>query len=103
MMKFFNTIQDLLFKYILIVVIYFVVFNLIAFIMYGVDKKKAIKHKWRIPEHDLILVAVLGGSIGALLGMKAFRHKTKHTKFVIGVPAILVVQLILLVLIAIAQ
>lgn len=102
MMKFFNTIQDLLFKYIFIVVIYFVVFNLIAFIMYGVDKKKSIKHKWRIPEHDLILVAVLGGSIGALLGMKVFRHKTKHTKFVIGVPAILVVQFILLVLIVIA-
>ena len=102
MMQFFNTIQDFLLKHILIVVIYFVLVNLIAFIMYGVDKKKAIKHKWRIPEHDLILVAVLGGSIGALLGMKAFRHKTKHPKFFIGVPAILIVQLILLVLIVIA-
>ena len=102
MMQFFNTFQDFLLKYILIVVIYFVLVNLIAFIMYGVDKKKAIKHKWRIPEHDLILVAVLGGSIGALLGMKAFRHKTKHPKFFIGVPAILIVQLILLVLIVIA-
>ena len=102
MMQFFNTIQDFLLKHILIVVIYFVLVNLIAFIMYGVDKKKAIKHKWRIPEHDLILVAVLGGSIGALLGIKAFRHKTKHPKFFIGVPAILIVQLILLVLIVIA-
>ncbi len=102
MMQFFNTFQDFLLKYILIVVIYFVLVNLIAFIMYGVDKKKAIKHKWRIPEHDLILVAVLGGSIGAILGMKAFRHKTKHPKFFIGVPAILIVQLILLVLIVIA-
>ena len=102
MMQFFNTIQDFLLKHILIVVIYFVLVNLIAFIMYGVDKKKAIKHKWRIPEHDLILVAVLGGSIGAILGMKAFRHKTKHPKFFIGVPAILIVQLILLVLIVIA-
>ena len=102
MMQFFNTFQDFLLKHILIVVIYFVLVNLIAFIMYGVDKKKAIKHKWRIPEHDLILVAVLGGSIGALLGMKAFRHKTKHPKFFIGVPAILIVQLILLVLIVIA-
>ena len=101
-MQFFNTFQDFLLKYILIVVIYFVLVNLIAFIMYGVDKKKAIKHKWRIPEHDLILVAVLGGSIGAILGMKAFRHKTKHPKFFIGVPAILIVQLILLVLIVIA-
>ncbi len=81
---------------------YLLAINIVAFIMYGVDKKKAIKHKWRIPEHDLILVAVLGGSIGALLGMKAFRHKTKHAKFVIGVSAILVVQLILLVLIVIA-
>ena len=102
MMQFFNTFQDFLLKYILIVVIYFVLVNLIAFIMYGVDKKKAIKHKWRIPEHDLILVALLGGSIGAILGMKVFRHKTKHPKFFIGVPAILIVQLIIIVLIGIA-
>ncbi len=98
-MQFFNTIQDFLLKYLLIFNIYFVLINFIAFIMYGVDKKKAIKHKWRIPEHDLLLIAVLGGSIGALLGMKAFRHKTKHPKFYIGVPAILIVQLIILVLI----
>lgn len=102
MMQFFKIIQDFLIKYILILDIYLALINFIAFIMYGVDKKKAIKHKWRIPERDLIIVAVLGGSFGALLGMKAFRHKTKHAKFVIGVPAILIVQLILLVLIGIA-
>ena len=101
-MEFFNGIQNCLLDNIIIVVCYLILVNLIAFIMYGVDKKKAIKKKWRIPEHDLILIAVLGGSIGALLGMKAFRHKTKHSKFFIGVPVILAVHIILSILIVIA-
>ena len=58
-----------------------------------VDKWKARKNRWRIPEATLITVAALGGSIGSLLGMYTFRHKTLHLKFVIGIPAILVLQI----------
>lgn len=72
---------------------YFLLINIIAFIMYGLDKKKAKKGQWRTPEATLIGVATIGGSVGALLGMKHFRHKTKHKKFTIGVPAILIVQI----------
>ena len=67
--------------------------NIITFILYGVDKYKAQKNKWRIPEKTLILFAVFGGSIGALLGIKVFHHKTLHKKFKYGVPAILILQI----------
>ena len=67
--------------------------NLLAFLLCGIDKWKAKKGRWRIPEKTLFLLALLGGSIGLLLGMKVFRHKTKHKSFTIGVPAILVLQL----------
>ncbi len=73
------------------------VINLIAFIMYGVDKAKAKRGAWRIPEATLLGIAFFGGSIGALLGMKVFRHKTKHPQFFIGVPVMLVLQLALAV------
>lgn len=76
---------------------YILIINLIAFIMYGLDKRKAKKGQWRTPEATLIGVAVVGGSIGALWGMKHFRHKTKHKKFTIGVPAILMVQILVAV------
>ena len=58
-----------------------------------VDKRKAIKNRWRIPERTLILSALFGGSIGALLGMYTFPHKTKHLKFTLGIPAILIAQI----------
>ncbi len=77
-----------------ILLTYFIVVNVIAFIMYGVDKWKAKNHKYRIPEKTLIGIAGIGGSIGAWSGMQAFRHKTKHTKFVVGVPVILILQVI---------
>ena len=67
--------------------------NLLAFLLCGIDKWKAKKGRWRIPEKTLFLSALLGGSIGLLLGMKVFRHKTKHKSLTIGVPAILVLQL----------
>lgn len=76
---------------------YILLINIIAFIMYGLDKKKAKKGQWRTPEATLIGVAAIGGSVGALWGMKHFRHKTKHKKFTIGVPAILIVQIALAV------
>ncbi len=70
--------------------------NIVAFAMYGIDKKKAIQKGWRISERSLLGIAFCFGSLGALLGMRFFRHKTKHTKFVILVPVALTIQVILL-------
>ena len=80
-----------------ILLYYLLAINLIAFVMYGIDKLKARKGWWRIPEATLIWMAVLGGSIGALLGIKVWHHKTMHKKFYIGVPVILVLQIALAV------
>ncbi len=77
------------------IIIYLIIINIVSFMLYGIDKHKAIEHKWRISEKTLILSAVFGGSIGAFIGMWVFHHKTKHPKFYIGVPAILIVQLFL--------
>lgn len=74
--------------------IYLTVVNIIAFIAYGVDKRKARKNQWRIPEKNLLFLAVIGGSVGALAGMYIFHHKTLHKKFTVGVPVILVLQII---------
>jgi uncharacterized membrane protein YsdA (DUF1294 family) len=68
--------------------------NLLTFIIYGIDKFKAKKAKWRIPESTLLLLAVFGGSIGAWLGLQVWRHKTQHKKFYIGIPIILTLQVI---------
>lgn len=80
-----------------IIIFFLVVINLITFMVYGIDKYKAKHNKWRIPEFTLILLAILGGSIGAVLGMRAFHHKTKKSKFYIGVPLIIVLQIIAVV------
>ena len=69
--------------------------NLFAFLLYGVDKAKAKKGAWRIPEATLLLAAALGGSLGALLGMELFRHKKKHLKFRVLVPLCLIVHIAL--------
>lgn len=71
---------------------YLLFINLIGFALMGIDKYKAKKHLWRIPEKTLFLAAVLGGSVGTIAGMYTFRHKTKHWYFVIGMPAILILQ-----------
>ena len=71
---------------------YFTTINLIAFALMGIDKKRAIRHKWRISEANLFLPAVLGGSIGAIAGMRFFHHKTRHWYFVVGMPLIFIVQ-----------
>ena len=76
-----------------IVFIYLVIVNVVTFFMYGIDKWRARKSKWRIKETTLLGMAVLGGSVGAWLGMKAWHHKTLHKKFIFGVPAIIIVQL----------
>jgi len=75
---------------------YIAVVNLIGFLLMGIDKRKAIKHAFRIPEAALFTVALIGGSIGCIAGMYFFRHKTRHWYFVYGMPAILVLQIILL-------
>ena len=80
-----------------IVLIYLAVINVVTFFMYGIDKWKAKKSKWRIREAALLGLAVLGGSIGAWLGMKVWHHKTQHKKFKYGVPAIIIIQLALIV------
>ena len=74
---------------------YLVIVNILAFIMYGLDKQKAVRKQWRIPEVQLLGIAAIGGSIGALLGMQFFHHKTRKWKFKIGVPVFLALQLIL--------
>ena len=72
--------------------------NIVGFALMGIDKRKAIKRNFRIPEATLFIVALIGGSIGSIVGMQVFRHKTRHWYFVFGMPAILVVQIILLIL-----
>jgi uncharacterized membrane protein YsdA (DUF1294 family) len=73
---------------------YLLAVNLLAFVLMGADKSKARRGAWRIPEKVLFLSALAGGSVGAIAGMFAFRHKTKHLRFVLGLPAILLAQLI---------
>ena len=81
-----------------ILLIYLVLVNVAAFAMYGIDKRKAIKDQWRIPEKTLLLAALLGGSFGAFTGMQMFHHKTKHWKFLLGVPACMILHVVLAVL-----
>ena len=76
--------------------IYLIGVNVLTFLIYGADKWKARKNRWRIPEDTLIWLAIVGGSIGALLGMWLFRHKIRDRKFSIGIPVILLVQTVLL-------
>ena len=75
---------------------YLLAINAAAFIVYGIDKYKAKKAKWRISESTLLLLAVLGGSVGAWMGMKVWHHKTMHKKFKYGIPAILLIQIALM-------
>ena len=79
--------------------LYLLLINAAAFLLMLVDKIKAKKNRWRIPERPMILSAAFGGSIGALLGMYTFRHKTKHIKFIVGMPLILAAQIVIAILI----
>ena len=79
-----------------IAIIYLAVINILTFFMYGVDKWKAKRSKWRVSEAALIWMAVLGGSIGAWIGMKAWHHKTQHKKFQYGIPLILFMQVVVI-------
>ena len=80
-----------------IIFVYLVIMNIVAFIMYGVDKRKAIKGAYRISEKSLLLVAFLGGAVGAFLGMQIFRHKTKHIRFVVLVPVAIIADAALVI------
>jgi uncharacterized membrane protein YsdA (DUF1294 family) len=75
---------------------YLIAINIVTFLVYGIDKWKAKQGSWRISEATLLILAVIGGSIGALLGMKVWRHKTQHKKFKYGLPLILIIQIILI-------
>lgn len=73
--------------------LYVIIMNIIGVMMMEIDKSRAKRHAWRIPERTLFLISLLGGSVGSLAGMYLFRHKTKHMKFVIGMPLILLIQI----------
>ena len=77
---------------------YLLSINLLGFFIMLIDKQRAIHKEWRIPEKTLIGISIFGGTIGMLLGMSSFRHKTKHKKFTIGVPFILLMQICLIIL-----
>ncbi len=74
---------------------YMVLVNIIGFALMGIDKRKARKNAFRVPEATLFAMAIIGGSLGSFLGMHLFRHKTKHLSFIIGMPAILVIQIVI--------
>ena len=80
------------------IAIYLIIINLITFLAMWLDKRKAKKNKWRIPENTLLILVLLGGGIGGIAGMYTFRHKTQKMKFVIGFPAILICEIILVLL-----
>ena len=84
----------------IIVLSYLLIINLIAFVLYGIDKKRAIRNEYRISESVLLWMARLGGGIGCWLGIKMFRHKTKHTKFRIVVPWWMIIWIVAIVLAA---
>ena len=77
----------------MIIYTFIAILNVITFLIYAIDKWKAKKNRWRIPESILLLLAVLGGSIGAWMGMKIWHHKTMHKKFKYGIPLIMILQI----------
>lgn len=79
-----------------ILLIYVIIINIVGFAQMGIDKSRARRKAWRIPEARLFLIAILGGSIGSVCGMYFFRHKTKHWYFVYGMPAIFIIQVLAL-------
>ena len=76
---------------------YLAVVNTITFIVYGIDKLKAKKRKWRIPESTLLLLAIIGGSVGAWCGVKVWHHKPLHKKFIYGIPLIVIIQISIII------
>ena len=79
-----------------ILVLYIIVVNVVSFTVMGIDKRKAIKRAFRIPESTLFVLAIIGGSLGSIIGMHLFHHKTRHWYFLYGMPVILALQVILI-------
>lgn len=79
-----------------IIILYVVAVNVVSFLMMGIDKRKAVKRAFRIPESTLFVLAIIGGSIGSIIGMHLFHHKTRHWYFLYGMPVILALQIILI-------
>jgi uncharacterized membrane protein YsdA (DUF1294 family) len=79
----------------LVGVVYLVIINIAGVITCAADKRRARRHQWRIPEKQIFLTAIAGGSVGVLIGMYAFRHKTQHLQFTIGIPVILLCQILI--------
>ena len=80
----------------IVAIVYLVIINIVGFVYMGMDKKKAKRGAWRIPEKRLFFIAIIGGSVGAISGMYFYRHKTKHMTFVIGMPLIFILQIALI-------
>jgi uncharacterized membrane protein YsdA (DUF1294 family) len=78
-------------------IIYLIVINIVGFAVMGIDKHRARMNQWRVKEKTLFLIAIIGGSAGSILGMQYFRHKTKHNRFIFGMPFILLLQIILII------
>ena len=95
-----ETMKEFLLSPVGLLLIYLLLINIITFFVYGADKRRAKRDKWRIRERTLFLLAIIGGSVGALAGMLVFHHKTKHWYFCVGIPAILVLQIVLPIIIA---
>lgn len=76
-------------------IVVFALINILGFVLVALDKYKARKHLWRIPEKSFFLIAIIGGSVGVYISMLLFRHKTRHWYFMLGIPVILALQLIL--------
>ncbi len=85
-----------------LVIAFLIILNLIGFALMGLDKRRAIRGLLRVPEATLFAIAIAGGSVGSILGMLIFRHKTRHLKFKIGLPIILLLQVLIVVLLAIS-
>lgn len=75
-----------------ILILYFIFINIVGFSIMYVDKQRAINNEWRVKENSLFLIVIIGGSVGSIIGMYLFRHKTKHLKFTLGYPMILILQ-----------
>ena len=83
----------------IVIALYLIIVNIVGFALMGNDKKRARKHMFRIPEAALFTVAIIGGSLGSIIGMKVFRHKTRHWYFTYGIPFILLLQIAVIILI----
>ena len=84
-----------------ILLVYLFTVNAAGFLLMLIDKQKAKRNLWRIPESTLLVVAAIGGSLGSLMGMRIFRHKTLHLKFSLGVPALLMLHILIFILLTV--